>query len=235
MLLSTCLHKKHWLAPTWPTPQFVRVTGWGPSRRSGNHQDQCRLCRPCDNERGRGFQGFIAGEDSAPVRNLKKSGAIIFGRTNVPAFSTRYFTDNDLHGRTFNPYDPARTPVDQVAAPPPQSPSVLDRSRTETIERVRSAIPPMRAGSRDCGRQLAACPISTLATARSAGSRLSSRTCKGRWREMSRLANCAWGVGGVRSPRPLVEPGPAGHQSGPGTGQSGDIRVSCRELRLILP
>ncbi len=56
------------------------------------------------------FKEFVASEDSAPVRNLKKSGAIIFGRTNVPAFSTRYFTDNDLHGRTLNPYDPARTP-----------------------------------------------------------------------------------------------------------------------------
>ena len=32
------------------------------------------------------------------------------GRTNVPAFSTRYFTDNALHGRTLNPWDARRTP-----------------------------------------------------------------------------------------------------------------------------
>jgi len=56
------------------------------------------------------FKELIAGEDSIPVSNLRKAGAIIFGRTNVPAFSTRFFTDNDLHGRTLNPWDPKRTP-----------------------------------------------------------------------------------------------------------------------------
>lgn len=56
------------------------------------------------------FKDLIAAEDSAPVANLRKSGAVIFGRTNVPAFSTRYFTDNALHGRTLNPWDAGRTP-----------------------------------------------------------------------------------------------------------------------------
>jgi amidase len=56
------------------------------------------------------FENMIAQEDSVPVANLRKAGAIIFGRTNVPGFSTRYFTDNDLHGRTLNPWDPGRTP-----------------------------------------------------------------------------------------------------------------------------
>jgi amidase len=56
------------------------------------------------------FKDLIAKEDSAPVANLRKAGAVIFGRTNVPCFSTRYFTDNALHGRTLNPHDPGRTP-----------------------------------------------------------------------------------------------------------------------------
>jgi amidase len=56
------------------------------------------------------FKDAIAHEDSVPVANLRKAGAIVFGRTNVPAFSTRYFTDNVLHGRTLNPWDPALTP-----------------------------------------------------------------------------------------------------------------------------
>ncbi len=56
------------------------------------------------------FKDLIAKEDSVPVANLRKAGAVIFGRTNVPAFSTRYFTDNALHGRTLNPWDPSRTP-----------------------------------------------------------------------------------------------------------------------------
>ena len=53
---------------------------------------------------------LIAKEDSVPVVNLKKAGAVIFGRTNVPALSTRYFTDNELYGRTLNPWDASRTP-----------------------------------------------------------------------------------------------------------------------------
>ena len=50
------------------------------------------------------FKDNIAKEDSAPVANFRKAGAIIFGRTNTPAFSHRAFTDNDLHGRTLNPW-----------------------------------------------------------------------------------------------------------------------------------
>lgn len=56
------------------------------------------------------FKDRIAAEDSAPVRNLRHDGAVIVGRTNTPALSFRYFTDNDLHGRTLNPWNPAVTP-----------------------------------------------------------------------------------------------------------------------------
>lgn len=56
------------------------------------------------------FRDLIAANDSPPVSNWKKAGAIVVGRTNVPAFSTRYFTDNDLHGRTLNPWNAGITP-----------------------------------------------------------------------------------------------------------------------------
>ena len=56
------------------------------------------------------FANMAAEEDSVSVANLRKAGAVILGRTNVPGFSTRYFTDNDLHGRTLNPWDAGRTP-----------------------------------------------------------------------------------------------------------------------------
>ena len=52
----------------------------------------------------------VASQDSPVVANLRHAGAIIFGRTNTPAFSFRWFTDNDLHGRTFNPWSQAHTP-----------------------------------------------------------------------------------------------------------------------------
>ena len=53
---------------------------------------------------------LIAQEDSPPVTNLRRAGAIIVGRTNTPAFSLRWFTRNALHGATRNPAFPALTP-----------------------------------------------------------------------------------------------------------------------------
>jgi len=56
------------------------------------------------------FKDRIASADSPAVANWRKAGAIIIGRTNVPAFSARFFTDNALYGRTLNPWAPGRTP-----------------------------------------------------------------------------------------------------------------------------
>jgi amidase len=44
------------------------------------------------------------------VKSLRDEGAIIVGRSNAPAFSLRWFTDNAFHGRTLNPFDAAVTP-----------------------------------------------------------------------------------------------------------------------------
>ncbi len=52
----------------------------------------------------------IAKTDSPLVKSLREAGAVIVGRNNTPAFSLRWFTDNDLHGRTLNPFDAGRTP-----------------------------------------------------------------------------------------------------------------------------
>ena len=56
------------------------------------------------------LRDLVAEHDSPPARNLKRAGAVIVGRTNTPAFSLRWFTSNDLHGRTLNPFDPEITP-----------------------------------------------------------------------------------------------------------------------------
>jgi len=52
----------------------------------------------------------LASEDCPVVANLRKAGATILGRTNTPAFSLRWFTDNAAYGRTLNPRNPALTP-----------------------------------------------------------------------------------------------------------------------------
>lgn len=56
------------------------------------------------------FKDNTAAEDSPVVANLRRAGAVLIGRTNTPAFSVRWFTENDLHGRTLNPWSAAHTP-----------------------------------------------------------------------------------------------------------------------------
>ena len=56
------------------------------------------------------FKDLIATQDSPVVANLKRAGAVLFGRTNTPAFSFRWFTENDAHGRTLNPWSRDHTP-----------------------------------------------------------------------------------------------------------------------------
>ncbi|MGU3585453.1 amidase family protein [Rhodococcus sp. C26F] len=56
------------------------------------------------------FRDAIAEEDSPHVASLRRAGAVLMGRSNSPAFAYRWFTNNDLHGRTLNPWDSSRTP-----------------------------------------------------------------------------------------------------------------------------
>jgi amidase len=56
------------------------------------------------------FKDRIASEDAPVTANLRKAGAIFVGRSNTPAFSMRWFCDNDLHGRTLNPWNADCTP-----------------------------------------------------------------------------------------------------------------------------
>jgi amidase len=56
------------------------------------------------------FKDLIATEDAPIVAHLKAAGAIILGRSNSPAFAMRWFTGNELHGETRNPWDATRTP-----------------------------------------------------------------------------------------------------------------------------
>jgi amidase len=56
------------------------------------------------------FQHVIAPDDAPLVRNLRRAGAIIVGRTNTPELSMRATTDNPLHGRTYNPWHPDASP-----------------------------------------------------------------------------------------------------------------------------
>ncbi len=53
---------------------------------------------------------LVAMTNSPVVDALQNAGAVVIGRTNTPAFSYRWFTDNRYHGRTFNPLNRSLTP-----------------------------------------------------------------------------------------------------------------------------
>lgn len=55
-------------------------------------------------------ENLIAEVSSPAVDNLQKAGAIMLGRTNSPTFALRWFTSNQVHGRTLNPHNPSITP-----------------------------------------------------------------------------------------------------------------------------
>jgi len=49
--------------------------------------------------------------DASVVRRMREAGAILLGKTNCPPGGSGGETVNDLHGRTFNPYDLRRSPA----------------------------------------------------------------------------------------------------------------------------
>ncbi len=51
------------------------------------------------------LKDMIAPGDAPIVTNFTKAGAIVIGRTNTPEFSFRATTSNELHGRTFSPWN----------------------------------------------------------------------------------------------------------------------------------
>lgn len=58
----------------------------------------------------RAFATHMAERDAWIVTALRKSGAIIIGKTTTPEFAYSSFTQSPLFGVTRNPWDPSRTP-----------------------------------------------------------------------------------------------------------------------------
>jgi amidase len=54
--------------------------------------------------------GIVAPKDAVLVERLRACGAVILGTTNTPELLMAWETDNDLYGRTNNPWDLSRTP-----------------------------------------------------------------------------------------------------------------------------
>jgi amidase len=54
--------------------------------------------------------GVIPEDDAALIQHTRRLGGILLGKTNCPPGGAGLYTDNDVYGRTNNPYDRARTP-----------------------------------------------------------------------------------------------------------------------------
>ena len=57
-----------------------------------------------------GWRDRVPAIDATVVARLKAAGGILLGKTNTPEFTWSDETDNDVFGRTSNPYDLERTP-----------------------------------------------------------------------------------------------------------------------------
>lgn len=57
----------------------------------------------------RGLADAVPQADGAVVRRMRAAGAIPIGRGNMPDFGMRWDTDNELFGRTLNPFDAERS------------------------------------------------------------------------------------------------------------------------------
>jgi Asp-tRNA(Asn)/Glu-tRNA(Gln) amidotransferase A subunit family amidase len=55
-------------------------------------------------------RGHVPAQDATVVARLRQAGAIILGTTNCPEYLMAYVTENDLHGRTNNPWNLDYTP-----------------------------------------------------------------------------------------------------------------------------
>lgn len=85
----------------------------------------------------------VAPADSSVVANLRNAGANIIGRTNVPAFSFRWFTDNPLYGERSTRGAPTSLQAVRAAARRYRWRRACARSRMARTSPGRFAIPRM--------------------------------------------------------------------------------------------
>ncbi|RLI78616.1 amidase, partial [Archaeoglobales archaeon] len=55
------------------------------------------------------YEDYVPQEDAVIIERLKKAGAVIIGKTNLPELGLIAYTDNPLFGPTRNPWDLERT------------------------------------------------------------------------------------------------------------------------------
>ena len=64
-----------------------------------------------------GWRDRVPDRDATVVARFRAAGGILLGKTNTPEFTWSDETDNDVYGRTSNPYDLTRTPGGSSGGP----------------------------------------------------------------------------------------------------------------------
>ena len=137
-----------------------------------------------------GWRERVPERDATVVARLREAGGILLGKTNTPEFTWANETDNDVYGRTSNPYDLERSRAAAAAARRRSSRPVARRSTSAATAATASGSLRTCAGSPASSRRAAACrgpatgPATRACSSRSpswarspAGSRTSRSSC----------------------------------------------------------
>jgi amidase len=63
------------------------------------------------------LRDFVPDVDATVVDSVRRAGAVVFGKTNIPRWSGDYQSFNDIFGTTNNPWDLTRTPGGSSGGP----------------------------------------------------------------------------------------------------------------------
>ena len=63
------------------------------------------------------LRDFVPDVDATVVDTVRRAGAIVFGKTNIPRWSGDYQSTNEMFGTTNNPWDLTRTPGGSSGGP----------------------------------------------------------------------------------------------------------------------
>ena len=102
-------------------------------------------------------KGNVPAEDATVVRRVRAAGAIVLAKTTVPEYMWSYETESVTHGRTLNPYDPARTPGGSSGGEAALIGAGARRWGSAPTAAARSGFPATTAASSACGPARASC------------------------------------------------------------------------------
>ena len=130
------------------------------------------------------LKSHVPARDAVVVARLRRAGAVVLGKTNVPPAAADWQSYNEVFGVSNNPWDLARTPGGSTgggAAALAEASRTWSRAATSV---ARSACPRTSAASTATSRRSASCPCAGTSRHRPGRRRARPRSCpsRDRWR-----------------------------------------------------